>query len=150
MKKKRTPLFNADGLGIIASAICFVHCMLTPIVFSLLAVWAHALPAEEKFHRIMALMVAAIGSFAMVSGYRRHRRPLVIALMSSGIAVICVGAYCGDRLPSHLAEVAVTMMGSCFMISAHLLNHTFCQSCARCADPVCSLEDAEPGAQTVP
>jgi hypothetical protein len=127
-----TNLLRADRLGIIASAVCFVHCILTPVVLSLSAVWVHYLPSEEKFHRGLAVLIAAIGCFAILGGYRRHRRSRVLLLMSAGLLLIFAGAYWGDRLPSHLAEVAVTMIGSCLMITAHFINHTFCKSCRCC------------------
>jgi uncharacterized membrane protein YfcA len=122
----------ADRLGIIASAVCLVHCVVTPVALSLSVVWAHYLPGEERFHRLFAVLIAAIGAFAIVGGYRRHRRRRVLALMGAGLALIFAGAYCGDRLPSHLAEVATTMLGSTLMISAHFVNHTFCKNCRRC------------------
>jgi hypothetical protein len=124
---------RADGVGIVVSAVCFVHCILTPVVLSLSAVSAHYLPSEERVHRILAVCVAAIGAFAIITGYRKHRRSRVLLLMSSGLLVIFGGAYWGDRLPSHSAEVLVTMMGSCLMIYAHLINHTFCKNCS-CSD----------------
>jgi uncharacterized membrane protein YfcA len=123
---------HADRLGIIASALCFVHCILTPVALSLSAVWAHYLPSEERFHRVLAVMVAAIGCFAIVSGYRKHRRRRVLFLMSTGLSFIFAGAYLGDRLPSHIAEIAVTLTGSSLMITSHLINHTFCKNCQRC------------------
>jgi hypothetical protein len=123
---------NADRLGIIASALCFVHCILTPVVLSLSAVWAHYLPSEERFHRALAVLVAAIGCFAIINGYRKHRRLRVLLLMSTGLSFIFAGAYLGDRLPSHIAEITVTMTGSSLMITAHLVNHTFCKNCQRC------------------
>jgi uncharacterized membrane protein YfcA len=123
---------HADRLGIIASALCFVHCILTPVVVSLSAVWAHYLPSEERLHRVLAVMVAAIGCFAIVSGYRKHRRRRVLFLMSTGLTFIFAGAYLGDRLPSHIAEIVVTLTGSSLMITAHLINHTFCKNCQRC------------------
>jgi uncharacterized membrane protein YfcA len=123
---------RADRLGIIASAVCFVHCILTPVVLSLSSVWAHYLPSEEGLHRVLALLVAAVGCFAIVNGYQRHRRFRVLLLMCCGLSLIFAGAYFGDRLPSHVAEVAVTMNGSGLMIAAHLMNHTFCKNCQSC------------------
>jgi hypothetical protein len=133
MNNERQSLFlSADRLGIIAPALCFVHCILTPVVLSVSAVWTHYLPSDEGFHRVLAVMVAAIGCFAIVNGYRKHRRFSVLFLMSSGLLFIFAGAYLGDRLPSHTAEVAVTMTGSSLMITAHFINHTFCKNCQRC------------------
>jgi uncharacterized membrane protein YfcA len=134
MTRKRDSLsLRADRLGIIASAACFVHCILTPVVISFAAVWAHYIPSEEKFHRTLAVLVAAVGGFAILTGYSRHRRKRVLLFMAGGLFCIFAGAWWGDRLPSHLAEVAVTLIGSCLMITAHLINHTFCKHCD-CAD----------------
>jgi hypothetical protein len=123
---------GADQLGVIASALCLVHCIVTPVVLSLSAVWVHYLPAEERFHRVLAAMVAAIGCIAIIRGYRKHRRLRVFGLMAGGLGLIFSGAYFGNRLPSHAAEMAVTMTGSGLMIAAHLINHTFCKKCDRC------------------
>ena len=134
MSRKRDTLsLRADRLGIAASAVCFVHCIVTPIVLSFASVWAHYIPSEEKFHRMLAVLVAAIGGFAILSGYARHKRRRVLLLMSTGLFFIFAGAWWGNKLPSHLAEVLITLMGSCLMISAHLINHTFCRHCD-CAD----------------
>jgi hypothetical protein len=133
MRNDREALsLRADRLGIFISAACFVHCILTPVVLSLSAVTAHFLPADEKIHRILAVCVAAVGGFAIITGYRRHRRSRVLLLMATGLLLIFGGAFWGDRLGSHPAEVAVTMLGSCFMISSHLINHTFCKDCQSC------------------
>ena len=115
------------------SARCFVHCVLTPVVLSMFAVSAHYMPSEEKIHRALAVAVAAIGAFAILSGYRKHRRARVLWLMGAGLALIFAGAYWGDLLPSHGAEVMTTLAGSSLMIAAHLFNHTFCRKC-RCAE----------------
>jgi hypothetical protein len=143
--ERRTLSMQADRLGIIASVLCFIHCVLTPVAVSLLAVGAHYLPSEEKIHRVLAVFVAALGSLAILFGYRRHRQSRVVLLMSSGLVLIVTGAYFGNRLPSHLSEVAVTMMGSCFMIAGHFLNHTFCKNCERCHQSCSPVETTRSG-----
>ena len=136
MSNERQSLsLRADHLGVIASVACLVHCIVTPVVLSLSAVWVHYLPAEERLHRTLAALVAAIGCIAIVSGYRKHGRRRVFGLMAGGLGLIFAGAYFGDRLPSHAAEMAVTMSGSGLMIAAHLINHTFCKKCERCDSP---------------
>jgi hypothetical protein len=132
--RPRTISAYADSLGIAASALCLVHCILTPVVLSLAIVSAHFLPSEERTHRMLAVIIAAIGGIALANGYRRHRRVRVLCLMTAGLGCIFAGAYWGDRLPSHLAEVGVTLLGSSLMISAHFINHTFCRQCTRCDD----------------
>lgn len=130
--ERQAAFLRADQLGVIASALCLIHCILTPVVLSLSVVWVHYLPAEERFHRVFAAMVAALGCIAIITGYRKHRRLRVFGLMVGALGLIFAGAYFGSRLPSHAVEMAVTMTGSGVMIAAHLVNHTFCKKCDRC------------------
>ncbi len=122
-----------DRIGVYASVLCFIHCLATPIILSLLAVYAHFLPSEERTHRVLALFITLIGAVAILGGYRRHRKPIVLVLMLAGLALIFAGAFYGDRLPSHWLEVLVTLAGSCCLIAAHRKNHTFCKSCSNCS-----------------
>ena len=129
---KKPFAISADHLGIGASALCVVHCLLTPILISFSAVFAHFLPSEEKTHRILAIVVTALGASALITGYRSHRRPHVLILAAIGLACIFAGAFWGDALPAHWMEVLITFTGSAFMIAAHRINHTFCRNC-RCS-----------------
>lgn len=124
------PGVSPDRLGIWASGLCAVHCVLTPIVLSLSAVSVHYLPSEERTHRSLAILIAALGAIALVRGFRKHRRASVLTLMTFGLGCIWGTAWYGDRLASHAVEIAITVVGSCAMIAAHRLNHTFCADCA--------------------
>jgi len=119
----------ADRLGVWTSALCVVHCLLTPVLLSFSAVVAHFLPAEESVHRSLALLVALFGAVALLIGFRKHRRATVLFMMFGGLSCIAGAAWFGDKLPSHTVEVAITFCGSGLMIAAHRLNHTFCRSC---------------------
>jgi hypothetical protein len=124
----------ADKMGVWTSALCVVHCLLTPVLISFSAVLAHFLPAEERVHRSLAVLVALFGTIALLIGFRKHRRVRILFLMIGGLGFISGSAWFGDRLPSHAYEVAITMVGSGLMISAHRLNHTFCRSCECSSD----------------
>jgi len=130
---------TVDRVGMVASAACFVHCLVTPVVVSLLAVYAHFLPSEEDTHRVLAIVVTLLGALALGTGYRRHKRASILLLMAAGLTLIFAGAFFGDRLPSHAYEVSITLAGSCCMITAHRRNHTFCHRCATCDE---AAEDA--------
>ncbi|WP_353072743.1 MerC domain-containing protein [Tunturiibacter gelidiferens] len=128
----RASTFSADSLGVWASALCVVHCVVTPVMVSMSVVMARFIPGEERTHRALAVGVAALGAMALVKGSRTHGRKRILGLMALGLAFIFVGAFFGERLPSHGYEVAVTMTGSALMICAHRMNHTFCRECRRC------------------
>jgi uncharacterized membrane protein YfcA len=119
-----------DQVGTWASALCVLHCLLTPVLLSLSTVFAHFLPSDEHVHRSLAACIAFIGAVALLRGFRLHRRKSVICLMAAGLACIFFGAFFGDRLPGHWVEVGVTFAGSLLMIRSHRLNHTFCGRCS--------------------
>lgn len=121
-----------DQIGAWALTLCAIHCILTPVVLSISVVSAHFLPSEERTHRTLAIAIAALGAIALVKGYRRHRSWRVLLHMVIGLTFIFGGAWWGDRLPTHAAEVFITLIGSGFMITAHRINHTFCSNC-RCS-----------------
>jgi hypothetical protein len=129
---RRLLAIPADRLGVWTSALCVIHCIVTPILISLSAVSAHFLPSEERTHRSLAVIIATLGALALVKGYRSPRSLRVLFLMISGLGCIFAGAYWGDRLPSHRYEVLVTLCGSSLMIAAHRLNRTFCRNCRSC------------------
>jgi MerC mercury resistance protein len=136
----RASAFPADTLGVWASALCVVHCAVTPVLISMSVVMARFIPGEERTHRTLAVGVAALGAMALVKGFRTHGHKRILGLMALGLGFIFAGAFFGGRLPSHGLEVAVTMTGSILMICAHRLNHTFCRACMRCShsgDGVC-------------
>jgi hypothetical protein len=126
---------TADRLGIVASSVCFVHCLATPVLVSLSAVYAHFLPTEEHTHRVLAVGVTIIGALALGGGYRKHKKRSILWLMASGLALTCTGAILGDRLSSHWAEVAITLASGSCMIAARRKNHTFCRQCTTCSEP---------------
>ena len=119
----------ADRLGVWTSSLCVVHCVLTPFLLSSSAVLAHFLPAEERVRRSLASLVALFGAIALLIGFRKHGRRQILILMSAGLSCIAAAAWFGDKLPSHAYEVAITIIGSALMVTAHRLNHTFCKSC---------------------
>lgn len=124
---------HIDRVGVATSALCFVHCVAAPVVLSFSAVSSHCIPSEEHTHRLLAVFVTFIGATAIGFGYRRHKRKRVLGAAVLGVMLICFGAYFGDSLPSHGNEVFVTLAGSCCMIFAHRMNHTFCRNCKRCS-----------------
>ena len=132
LTEPRLAILPIDTLGIGTSALCIVHCLLTPVLLSFSTLLAHTLPSEESTHRSIAVIVALLGTIALIRGYRTHRRKRIPTLMAAGLACIAFAAYWGDHISTHSAEVLITAVGSTFMICAHRLNHTFCKDC-RCA-----------------
>jgi hypothetical protein len=123
---------SADTLGVWASALCVVHCILTPALVSFSAVAAHLIPGEARTHRSLAAVVTLLGAIALIRGFRKHGRRRILVLMALGLGCILAAACFGGRFSWPLAEVLITLAGSVLMITAHRMNHTFCNDCQRC------------------
>ena len=119
-----------DKIGTIASMACLVHCIATPLLFSVFAVAAQFIPSEQHIHRVLAVPVCLIGIYAMRSGFKRHQRLWPTVLMVVGLSLIVAGAVWGEQMPNRVVEVGVTMLGSACMIAAHRMNHKMCKACA--------------------
>lgn len=82
---------EADRLGALASALCAVHCAVTPLLLLILPsfgrVWAH--PAS---HWGMALLVVPVASIMVVRGFRRHHRKWIVGCGLLGVLLILSGA----------------------------------------------------------
>jgi len=125
---------NWDNVGIAASTLCAIHCLLLPGMLAFAPTLAHLLPANETIHRTLAYLLAAMGLVAFWIGYNVDRRKLVLLLLVVGIFGVTVGAYADSLLPTHTWEVAITLTGSSFLVAAHHLNRTLCRTCRVCAD----------------
>jgi hypothetical protein len=90
-KLHRIPSPNPDRVGVAASILCAIHCAATPFLFlfapAFAKVWAH--PAS---HWLVALLVVPLAAVMLRSGFRRHRRPSIVACGMLGIFLVVAGA----------------------------------------------------------
>jgi hypothetical protein len=91
LKDSDSHKIDPDRIGVIASVLCAVHCLLTPLLLvltpSFSRIWAH--PAS---HWIVALIVVPIAAYMLFKGYRIHQRKWIIACGMVGITLILFGA----------------------------------------------------------
>ena len=113
-----------DLVGQVLSAICAVHCVVTPIVLALLPAAASFLGG---FHPVLLLLVIGVGLWAFVPGYRAHRNVGVLALALLGVTLLAVAALV---LHGNLvADTAVSFCGAVVMMTAHWRNRTLQKRC---------------------
>ncbi|MDE1176627.1 MAG: MerC domain-containing protein [Edaphobacter sp.] len=122
---------HADHAGVLASGLCMIHCLLTPLLISAFPALLQWLPGDASFHRALAISILLVSTLAFLPGYRLHRRRSLLALVATGIALVAVVAWRGETLP-HRLELAISIPGSLMLIAAHLANRSFCRSCPPC------------------
>ena len=135
-----------NGLGIGASGLCIMHCLLTPVVVLLIPLVGLVLPGEEEVHKVFLLVVSSLGLLAFTSGYMRHRRAIILALPLAGIALLATPTLADELAGVEMGELAESLFvvsGGTLMILGHWLNQTFCRSCEQCCDDEgCQLTSA--------
>lgn len=126
---------HADLAGATVSGVCLVHCLFTPFLISLAPDLVPYLPGDVWFHRTLAVGIVLLGTVAFIPGYLIHRRKSLLIPVSVGIALILLVACCDETL-SRTVELTLNISGSLLLVTAHLLNRSFCRQCSACSDSV--------------
>lgn len=124
-----------DLAGIGASAICVMHCVVTPILVVFLPVLG---AIEEPVHAVLALVILGVGLLAFWPGYLRHRRWQLVVVAIVGLALISLGVTVPEGLMSESSEIVATVMGGIMLVTAHVANAYFCRYCRHCGESDCT------------
>ena len=118
----------ADGIVILGSAGCALHCMAAPVFL----VAGTALPAsfltDESFHQMLlwAILPASILAFGL--GCWRHKDGWVQGLGILGLLGLSLSVVAPHDLIDESGERWVTVGSAGILISAHLRNFKQCRT----------------------
>jgi hypothetical protein len=121
-----------DRVGIGASALCLVHCLLTSVLLAALPLLNLSVLHNERIHQILAVFIVGVGGLAFFPGYRRHRRPLPLLLGAAGLALLLSAAFAVGPALGHAWETPLTIAGGALMVCAHYLNLRLARQCEAC------------------
>lgn len=139
----------ADGVGILGSAVCALHCVAAPV----LLVAGTALPAsflgDEGFHRMLLWAILPAATLAFGLGCWQHKDRWVLLLGVLGLAGLASSAAVPHEVIGELGERVVTVGSAAVLITAHLRNFRRCRAAAceheEVADPLRSTERSRAG-----
>jgi hypothetical protein len=128
-----------DRIGISASTLCLIHCLLTPLMMGALPLLNLSGLLDQRVHQVLAVIIVLTCGLALIPGFRRHRRfaPLGVAVL--GLALLFSGAFMHAPGWGHELEAPLTIAGGVVMVSAHLLNLRFTRRCDCCPGQGISL-----------
>lgn len=104
-------LRTSDGLGILNSAICLVHCIAMPVFI--------AIGASFLQHPSIGWGFVALAFIAVQGAVRRRNNPRVALLLGIGWALFAVGIALEG---AHHELELLTYTGSVTLIAGHILN----------------------------
>ncbi len=110
-----------DRVGIGLSGICAIHCLLVPVIVSLIPLW----PAFEELHGYTHLFFfLAIAPTVVLSLRRRHESITITLFLVGGVTVIFLAWFFNESLGEY-GEAGITLIGSLLLIRGHWLNYKF-------------------------
>jgi len=124
---------HADHMGIFASAVCAVHCLLTPVV----AIFSPPLVAffeSSLIHLIIFIVAIPLALYAFITNRRKHGANGPFILGTVGVIFLSVGLFWGyieHGLGPHshyfLSEdVIFSIIGGVFLMAGHVYNMKLC------------------------
>jgi hypothetical protein len=111
-----------DRIGALGSLACAVHCAALPLLIAVLPSLGIAVWFGDGFEMGFVIFATLLGSFSVISGYRRHHAMRALSLLIPGLSLLWVGVL---YAPLHHALVphAITMTcGGVLVGLAHLTN----------------------------
>ncbi len=132
-KIEHNKIHNVDKTGITVSTLCLIECTLRPVILTALALNN----VGGILHDLLAFLVVPVSGYAIYKAWISHRNPFIISLLTIGTILIVSSSlllghaheadHGGFELNLHLILVII---GGLSLITAHLLNTKYCNSCA--------------------
>ncbi|MCG8468934.1 MAG: MerC domain-containing protein [Gemmatimonadetes bacterium] len=120
----------ADGLGLLASTVCAVHCLLLPTLLVAGSTLPSFLLSDESFHRALLWLILPSALIAFGLGCWRHKDRGVLALGTAGLLGIVLSAALHDVL-GESNERTATLASAAVLVAAHVRNFRRCRA-SRC------------------
>ena len=131
-----------DKVGMFSSVSCAIHCLVMPLVITLVPVFGLSLFVSETFEWGLLVFSAILGVSSLCFGYRKHKSLKAFAYLSSGIMLIVIGRLQHNHSSVHGFEIdlftVVLVFGSFLVAASHYLNNKLCGSCKTCKNEGCN------------
>ncbi len=124
---------NYDALGIAASVACAIHCALLPLVLTSLPVLGINIINNTWFEVFMILLAAAIGSYSLTHGYKKHHHhKQAIYIFALGITMLLL------KQIFHAYQTWFLVPAVILIVTAHYINYRQCRKAAHCHTEDCN------------
>jgi len=123
-----------DRIGITATSLCALHCILLPILIPILPLMGLSFLVDHTWEHVFLLMTAALGTMALFSGFKRYHKRLYLFYL----LYLCVALYWIKHDFSESVEIYFILGGASLIIAAHYINIKLCNSCKSCDEDTCS------------
>jgi hypothetical protein len=114
-----------DRIGITATSLCALHCILLPILLPMLSLLGLSFLADHTWEHIFLLMTALLGT---------------VALYPFALLYLGLGLYWLKHNFSSELELFFIIIGASLIILAHFINIKLCNSFKECDGQGCKSQ----------
>ena len=131
-----------DKAGMIASITCAIHCMIMPLVVTLLPIFGLSLFATEEFEWILLMVSAMLGVTSLCFGFKKHKSFRAFSFLGIGLTFLVIGRLAHEHV-SHFRVftfdiyLLFLVAGAILVALSHWLNNKLCKSCLPCHSSGC-------------
>ena len=131
-----------DKAGMIASITCAIHCMVMPLVVTLLPIFGLSLFATEEFEWMLLMVSAMLGVTSLCFGFRKHKSFRAFSFLGIGLTFLVIGRLAHEHV-SHFRVftfdiyLLFLVAGAILVAFSHWLNNKLCKSCLPCHSSGC-------------
>jgi hypothetical protein len=117
-----------DKIGIAATSLCAIHCLLLPFILPILPMVGASFIAGEVFEDVVLVCTMMLGFVALYSGYKRYHGQIYPFVLLFGGGFI----YWQKDMLGVEVEPYLVLMGASLVVAAHVLNMKLCRRCSDC------------------
>lgn len=122
-----------DRIGITATSLCALHCILLPVLLPALPLLGLSFLADHAWEHFFLFLTGVLGTCALFSGFKKyHKRLYPFYLLFLGIGIYWIKHDFSEQL-----QPLFIIVGASLIVAAHVINLKLCNSCKQCADEGC-------------
>ncbi len=118
---------SLDNLGILASALCLVHCLAMPFIIAFLPLLGLQFLETHESHLIIASFIWIFALFAIVPGYLKHKKREVLLGMIFGLGLVTFAVAAGHQVFGEKGELICLTVGNLTLVAVHWKNRGLCK-----------------------
>ena len=107
-----------DRIGITATSLCALHCLLLPVLLPALPLLGLGFLADHTWELVFLILTAILGGIALYSGFKRyHHKAYPFYLLLLGIII-----YWEKHDVAEALQPLMIIVGATLIVSSHIIN----------------------------
>ncbi|WP_448569656.1 MerC domain-containing protein [Thalassotalea ganghwensis] len=117
-----------DRIGITATSLCALHCILLPVLLPALPLLGISFLADHAWEHIFLILTAVLGGIALYSGFKRyHHKTYPFYLLLLGVVI-----YWEKHDVAAAYQPFMIVIGAALIVSSHIINIKLSNSSRDC------------------